>query len=157
MNKVLVCCCFVFLLFAESCKKNTVDASSDFFPPKQVSTNVNLLLAQFSNLNNLQGYAYLPGEGNRGIIIYHTTDDKFVAFDRTCPVNATTSSCAYVTVDSSATFFRCGDYKSGWKPCCNSRFDPSTGTPFQGEAKRPLKAYYTARQDNIIYISSTPF
>ena len=147
---------FILLaVLALSCKKSTTDPSQDFFPPVQVNTSVNLLLPQNINLSIAQGYVYLP-EGYRGIIVFHTTDDHFVAFDRACPYQ-TSDSCARISVDSSGVWFRCGTYSPSWKPCCNSKFDPVYGTVLTLPAKRSLKQYYTSKQDQVIYISSSPF
>lgn len=144
------------MLMHTTCKKsNSTTTNSDFFSPVYVNTSVDLSFAQYSPLTLLQGYVYITG-GNRGIIIYHTIDDQFVAFDRTCPVN-TTQTCAFVSMDSVPVRYRCGKPDtSGWKKCCTSTFDAAYGSPLSGEAKRGLKQYYTSKQGNVIYISSSP-
>ncbi len=139
-----------------SCEKNTNGSSNaDFFSPVYVELNIDMAFAQYAPLNQLQGFVYLTG-GNRGIVVYHTIDDQFVAYDRTCPVNAN-QACAMVTVDSIPTRYRCGKPDStGWKPCCHSLFDATYGTPISGEAKVGLKPYYTSKQGSVIYIRSNP-
>jgi len=138
-----------------ACQKDST-STTDFFTPVNVNTNVDLTFAQYSSLNLTQGYAYLTG-GNRGIILYHTIDDQFVAFDRTCPVNPE-KSCAMVSMDSVPVRYRCGYPDTGsWKICCHSLFDAASGVQISGEAKRGLKMYYTAKRGNVVYISSTPF
>lgn len=146
-----------FILLAPiACKKNSNTPTSDFFNPVYVYQTVDLTFAQYTQLNNLQGYVYLTG-GNKGIILYHTIDDQFVAFDRTCPVRPD-SSCAYVSVDSVPTRYRCGQPgSSGWKICCHSLFDAAYGTQLSGEATRGLKTYYTMKQGSVVYVSSNPF
>lgn len=145
----------VFFIAFSGCKKG-VDTTQDFFPAKQVYTNIDLRFPQYSNLNLLQGYVYLP-DGYRGIILYHTTDDQFVAFDRTCPYN-TDQACSFVTVDSNnVTIFRCGHYDHGFQACCNSTFWASSGVGQSGPAKRPLKQYYTSKSGYTVYVSSSPF
>jgi nitrite reductase/ring-hydroxylating ferredoxin subunit len=138
-----------------ACKKdNTQEQTSDFFPPVQVNVSINLAFPQYSDLNNLQGFAYLP-EGNKGIIVYHTLDDRFVAFDRTCSYSPN-DACAFVSVDSSRIQFRCGQFKPNFVPCCGSKFEASSGIVQTGPARIALKQYFTARNGNTILISSTP-
>jgi nitrite reductase/ring-hydroxylating ferredoxin subunit len=147
---------FLFLFIASSaCKdSDTQNTNTDFFPPVQVNTNINLSFPQYSDLNNIQGYAYLT-EGYRGIIVYHTIDDRFVAFDRTCSYN-TNQACAYVSMDSNRVQLRCGQFNPAFTPCCNSVFDAASGTVISGNARIPLRQYFTSRQGNVIYISNVP-
>jgi hypothetical protein len=157
MNRLLL---FVFSLsmLSQACKKSNTNSATttDFFTPVHVNTQVDMSFAQYMALNQLQGYVYLSGVGNKGIVVYHTIEDQYVAFDRTCPVNAT-QTCAYVSVDSVPTRYRCGQHTaSGWVKCCNSTFDATYGSPIAGEAKQGLKQYYTAKSGTVIYISSTP-
>lgn len=151
-NKLLYV--YLLLLMLACTKDNTQEQTADFFPPVQVFVSINLAFPQFSDLNNLQGYAYLP-EGNKGIIVYHTLDDRFVAFDRTCSFNPT-DACAFVSVDSSRIQFRCGQFKPNFTACCNSRFEASSGIVQTGPARIPLKQYFTSRSGNTITISSNP-
>lgn len=155
MNKFLM---IAMTVLALGCKKSSQSNSSgaDFFPPVQVNTQINMSFPQYASLQNLQGYVYLTGVGNKGIVVYHTTDDQFVAFDRTCSVNPT-QSCAIVSVDSIPTRYRCGKPgTAGWEKCCNSTFDATYGTALSGEARQGLKQYYTARSGSLVYISSSP-
>ena len=156
MHKIIAISIILFAgICSSSCKKDTVDPTNDFFPPVQVYTSINLLFPAFTDLNNLQGYAYLP-EGNRGIVVYHTIDDRYVAYDRTCSFN-TKEACAFVSVDSTRVHLKCGQYKPDFKPCCNSSFDPNSGVVVSGDAKVPLKQYFVSHQGNTITISSSPF
>ncbi len=155
-NNIIITVLLSVIALVSSCEEDSNSNSTDFFPEVQVNTNVNLLLPQYNSLSLLQGYVYLP-EGYRGIILYRTAGDEFVAFDRTCPYN-TTTPCSYVIADSSNFTFKCGQYNgSTYEPCCDSRFDASTGIRLSGPAQRSLKQYYTRRTENIIYISSFPF
>jgi len=147
---------FLFFAFAlASCKDDSDGNNTAFFPEVQVNTSVNLLFPQFSALSLIQGYVYLP-DGYRGIVLYRTVTDEFVAFDRTCPYN-TNNTCAYITVDSTGFYYRCGQYNPNWTPCCDSKFDANTGMVSVGPARRGLKQYFTRRDGNVIYISNTPF
>lgn len=152
MNKwlILIACA----LMLSNCKEDTINNNNDFFTPVQVYLLVNLNLPSYSPLTVPQGYVYETG-GNKGIVIYHTIYDEYVAFDRTCPHNPT-DVCSYVSVDSSATFFRCGQYKPNWTPCCNSKFNPVNGDATSGEAKRALRQYVVRQDGNTLVITNNP-
>lgn len=152
MNKILTIITLV-LLTTVGCKDATTNTNQDFFTPVQVYLNINLSLPSYAALlNTPQGYVYEPG-GNKGIIIYRTIYNEFVAFDRTCPNNPT-QACSYVSMDSLPNFFRCGQYDPYWKGCCNSKFDPATGTPIEGAAKRPLKQYFVRQEGNTLIVTN---
>lgn len=144
----------VCALFFLSCKDNNENNNSDFFAPVPVYLSINLNLPNYAPLANVQGYVYEAG-GNKGIVIYHNIFNEYVAFDRTCPVN-TQNACSYVSVDSSSVYFRCGQYSPNWAPCCNSKFDPSSGNPIEGEAKRALKQYTVKQEGSMLLITNTP-
>lgn len=134
--------------------KDNIDPTRDFFPPVFVYVTVNTVFPQFAELNMPLGFVYLR-EGYRGIVLYRTGDDRYVAFDRTCSFN-TKDSCAFVSMDSNRVHLRCGQHNPDFQPCCNSRFDASSGIPFSGEARIPLRQYYTAVQGTTIIVSSNP-
>lgn len=164
MNK-LFCSLTIVLMFA-SCSKDSnsnSSASNTFFPP--VAVNVKILLTDptYGYLSLQQGgYACVLG-GNRGIIIYHTINDDYVAFDRTCPVDPT-KDCAYVTMDSSGgLFFKCAQFPNAPYSCgrtcttggfCSSKFDAATGFPISGSAKLPLKQYIVKKDATYLYITN---
>ena len=149
--------CLLVCFFSCSKKSSNVDTISDFFPPVQVDFYVNLSLATSLPLQYPNGYIY-TSQGYKGIIVYNNgipSDGNYVAFDRTCPVK-TDSACSFVSVDSSGIFYRCGQYKPSFVPCCNSKFYASNGTPASGDARRALKQYYTRLDGNLLHVSSTP-
>jgi hypothetical protein len=162
MNRFITIFCFTALLFSCSKTSNTSTAGTDFFLP--VTVNVRILMSDphYGALSMMQGWIYEPGVGNqgRGIIIYHTINDVYVAFDRTCPVNPT-QDCAFVSMDSTNTFLRCSQYPNSGKNCttggfCNSKFSPDNGFPFYGSAKVPLKQYNVRTDGTYIYVTNTP-
>lgn len=150
MNKLGVLVVAVLLSF--SCK-DTVN-STDFFTPVQVYININLDLPTYVALSLPQGYVY-EAAGNRGVIVYRTIFNEYVAFDRTCPHNPT-DACSYVSMDSTSAYYACGQYNPGWKGCCNSKFDPATGNPLSGPARRALKQYYVKQDGRNLLITNTP-
>jgi Rieske Fe-S protein len=154
MNNKFWLLLMVSSLLLSNCKEDNLNTNNDFFTPVQVYLNINLSLPNYTILTNTQGFVYEPG-GNKGIIIYHTVFNEFVAFDRTCPHNPG-DNCSMVSVDSSSTFFRCGQYSPAWVPCCNSKFDPATGSPLEGPAKRALKQYFVKQDGNNLIVTNTP-
>lgn len=151
MNKILSVIALVLITTA-GCKDAATNTNQDFFTPVQVYLNINLSLPSYAPLTIPQGFVYEPG-GNKGIIIYRTIYNEYVAFDRTCPNNPT-EVCSYISMDSTSAFFRCGQYDPYWKGCCNSKFDPATGTPIEGAARRPLKQYLVRQDGNILIVTN---
>lgn len=152
MNKFIAC--VVLSLFTVACNDDNVNNGTDFFTPVQVYLNINLSLPAYAPLTVPQGYVYEQG-GNKGIIIYRTVFNEYVAFDRTCPHNPG-DACSYVSVDSSSTYYRCGQYKPNWNGCCNSKFDPGNGGPLEGPAKRALKQYFVRQDGNTLIVTNVP-
>lgn len=136
------------------CKEDNINNNNDFFTPVQVYLSINLSLPNAAPLAVPQGFIYETG-GNKGIIIYHTIYNEYVAFDRTCPHNPG-DACSYISMDSSSTFYRCGQYNPDWKPCCNSKFDPATGSAVTGPANRALRQYYVRQDGNTLIVTNTP-
>lgn len=157
MNRlILLCLAFIGLAVSlQRCKKST--DTSDFFNPVQFKTQLNLNLPQYINLQQPQGYVYIP-EGNKGSVVYHLAQGGFVVYDRTCSYNPN-DACAAVTVDSNFIGLRCGHYNNGFQQCCASIFDLNTGTATQKPASKPLKPYYTSYDEvnRILYINTSPF
>lgn len=147
-----------------ACKKASKSiVVTDFFTPVQVDFYVNLDLPLYLDLSFPNGYVYETNQGykKRGVIIYNTGfsgPDQYVAFDRSCPVNVD-STCSFVSVDSSAIYYRCGQYTGAggrFVPCCNSKFMASSGSQIQGPATRPLRQYYVYQLGRTLHITNTP-
>jgi nitrite reductase/ring-hydroxylating ferredoxin subunit len=155
IKKIAILILVLTTLVSSACRDDDqVDPTRDFFPPVNVYVTVNTLFPQFADLNVPLGFVYLR-EGYRGIILYRTGEDRYVAFDRTCSFN-TKDSCAFVSMDSNRVQMRCGQFNPDFQPCCNSRFDASSGIPISGDARIPLRQYFTAVQGTTIIISSNP-
>lgn len=137
-----------------SCDKNNTVQNTDFFPPVLVDFYVNLSLPDAAALQFNGGYIYRTGVGYRGIIIYNMFDN-YTAFDRTCPYKVD-SACSYVSVDSSATKMRCGQYKPTFVKCCDSEFNMTDGSVHKGPASRPLKQYYVSVATGQLHVTSFP-
>ncbi len=162
MRKALLLTFLCWVFVQPACKKsNNQNTQGDFFPPVAVDFYVNLSLPSYADLQFVNGYAIEPGQGykGRGIIIYNTGfegQQKYVAFDRSCPVN-TDSSCSYVSVETSGLFYRCGQFSgTTFKACCGSRFVANNGSQIEGPATRGLRQYYVANLGSQLHITATP-
>jgi len=163
MSRVYVVMCIGMLFFSCS-KSNTSTAGASFFP--QVPVNITILLTDptYNQLTIQPGnWVYLYNVGYKGIIIYHTINDTYLAFDRTCPVNPM-DTCAYVSMDSSGIFLNCSKahiIRLQTSVCngsnagyCGSTFFPDSGVPRSGSAKVPLKQYTVTNDGSYIHINS---
>lgn len=154
-KRLILLFAMIAMVFSPACRDDErIDPSRDFFPPINVFVTVNTLFPQYAELNIPLGYVYLT-EGYRGIVLCRTADDRYVAYDRTCSYN-TKDSCAFVSMDSNRVQLRCGQFRPNFQQCCNSRFDASSGIPISGDARIPLRQYFTSVQGTTITISSNP-
>ena len=165
MTRIHIVICIGMLFFSCS-KSNTSTAGAPFFP--QVPVNITLLLTSpiYTQLTFQPGNWIYEGGGYKGIIIYHTynkdasSNDIYVAFDRTCPINPL-DTCAFVSMDSLNIYFSCSKKHIIGSICngsnagiCESTFFPDTGFPRSGTAKVPLKQYVVRNDGNYLYITN---
>src|SRR3954469_23988388 len=116
----------VIILFLTHCKKD-----QDQVPNVSVDFYVYMSQPDYASLNIIGNYKYLTG-GYKGIILYHESSDIFIAYDRACPYDPTTTG-AIVDVDSSGLALV--DYH------CGSKFNILNGAVDNGPASKPLKQY----------------
>jgi nitrite reductase/ring-hydroxylating ferredoxin subunit len=85
--------------------------------------------------------------GLRGIIIYRSDINSFVAYERTCSYDPS-NSCEVVSLDdeNNPTFLI--------DDCCGSEFLILDGSPIKGPASRPLKQYYTSYDGTYVTVSN---
>jgi len=96
------------------------------------TVTVNLSYPQYQRLRIDGGYVYIEGAGLRGIILYRSGENAFIAYERACPHHPE-ENCAIVQVDGSSLYMV--DH------CCKSTFNFSDGQPTGGPAQRPLLQY----------------
>lgn len=125
-----------FLLF--SCKKE----NQQTIPDVAVSFRIDPTSALYSDLNPIGGWVYVTG-GYRGILLYHLSQDEFLAFDRACPYDYE-KPAAQVEIESSGITLI--------DSCCLSRFIILDGSPFAGPARNSLKQYRTSYDGNYLYV-----
>jgi nitrite reductase/ring-hydroxylating ferredoxin subunit len=88
---------------------------------------------KYVNLNAVGGWVYING-GSRGILVYHSSPDEFMAYDRHCTFEVE-NSCGQVKVEP--------DNVSLKDSCCGSTFLIMDGSVTNGPAQVPLKRYTT--------------
>jgi len=104
--------------------------------------SVNLNYPQFQKLKLDGGYVYLEGGGLKGIILYRSSENSYLAYDRACPHNP---NGEIVQVDLSSLFMV--DH------ACHSSFNFSDGQPTGGPAQRPLVQYRVDQEGTVLKIS----
>lgn len=113
---------------------------------KDVYVNIEIAInqPQYSDLNAIGNSIFITG-GVRGIIIYHKSLQNYVAFDRNCSFEPS-SSCSIIDSISS-TIAYCG--------CCESKFlIDQDGITANGPALLPLKEYQTFFSNGVLRIQN---
>ena len=130
---------FSFLAFS-SCNDTMPD---DGIPVVLVDETINLSNYQYQALGVVGGFVYLNA-GVRGIIIYRSSVNEYLAIERNCTFQPM-DLCADVKVDESTLFLI--------DTCCNSTFD-FNGFPTGGPATIPLRQYKTTLNGNYLTITN---
>ncbi|HLG35940.1 MAG TPA: hypothetical protein VI757_13755 [Bacteroidia bacterium] len=121
----------VFVLALSNCKKNSSDSD---VPNTLVDITLYLTQYPYSNLNTVGNWLYISG-GVRGIVVYTSAPEQFVAIERNCTYQSSNSS-AIVSVDSSYAFLE--------DTTCGSKFYLNDASVANGPATVPLKKYNTS-------------
>ena len=115
----------LYLLFL-SCQKE-----EDYIQNVIVDINLNLTLPEFSELQTIGNYVFIPG-GVKGIIVYYQGFDIYKTYDRNCSYEPSLSCAKIDSVNS--TIAICN--------CCDSKFLlGQNGQTIGGPALLPLKQY----------------
>jgi hypothetical protein len=115
----------------------------DGIPIVLVNETINLNNYQYQALGYVGGFVYLNA-GVRGIIIYRSSAEEYLAIERNCTFQPM-SPCADVSVDESTLFLI--------DSCCSSTFD-FNGFPTGGPASFPLRQYKTLLNMNFLTITN---
>jgi nitrite reductase/ring-hydroxylating ferredoxin subunit len=109
-----------------------------------VPVNIYLALNEPSNANLLPigGWVYVNG-GSKGLIVYHSNVDEYLAFDRNCTFEAY-GQC--VTLDVLPAEQATVD------SCCNSKFSLLSGVVINGPATVGMVQYQTNLQGQVLHI-----
>lgn len=127
-----------FLLLCFSCEEEVARV-----PDVPVNILLTLDNPEFFDLQPVNGYIFYPG-GYNGLLVYHRTQDDYVAFDRACTFDPTNKGCERVTVDQSRLV--------AIDSCCGSEFQLFDGSVLKGPAEFPLKQYQTSYDGQSLYI-----
>lgn len=129
---------FLFLIFfLAGCQKEA------YTPLPFVEVNIQIFpnSPQYFNLNSNGGFEYLlANPPSRGIIVYRTLPNEFIAFERTCPHDpdacCSGSECARLVVDESRLTIS--------DSCCGSIYLILDGSNISGPSQYRLKQYHTS-------------
>lgn len=120
------------------CKKD-----EDRIPYVYVDAYISLSDPNFSALNAVGGWVYVTG-GSKGILVYRSSNNTFMAYDRHCPYTPS-DPCSRVAVDPNSNLLVKDD-------CCGSVFLITDGSPNSGPATKALLHYQTSFDGNTIHI-----
>jgi|TARA_B100000959_G_scaffold256039_1_gene288886 hypothetical protein len=126
-----------FLLFF-ACQKE-----EDYIQDVFVDYGLNLTLPQYSDLQTIGNYVFIPNEGVKGIIVYHQDFDTYKSYDRSCTYNPS-ENCAIIDSINS-TIAIC--------TCCDSKFLlDQNGETIDGPALLSLKQYKNTLSGDFLHI-----
>ena len=111
-------------------------------PNVNVDIYINIQNPQYQNLSGMGSWVYVEG-GSKGIIVFNSDNENFLAYERHCPYKPQ-NSCSKVSVDE--TGFSATD------SCCLSTYQLLNGSIIDGPGSLPLKGYSTSFDGNIIHI-----
>lgn len=130
----------VILLSFGSCRKS----SNNGVPYVNVNIKVYTTDPAFFNLSVVGGWEYISG-GSKGILVYRSSSDEFMAYDRHCPYQSE-ESCSKVFVDISNIM--------AVDTCCGSEFLITNGEVSSGPSSQPLKQYNTSFDGSVLVITN---
>ncbi len=127
---------FLFLFGLWSCKGDD-DVLGNQVPILPTDLTINLNQPLYNPLTTPGGWAYVLG-GSQGIVVYRLSETEFSAFDRHCTYQVS-DNCQIMMEDPTTAHD---------ETCCGSRFEVIFGTPVNGPATFPLRAYNTQYNPN---------
>ena len=131
--RILALLCLLFV----SCQKE-----EDYIQNVMVDINLNLTLPEFSELQTIGNYIFIPG-GVKGIIVYHQNFDIYKTYDRNCSYQPSLSCSKIDSVNS--TIAICN--------CCDSKFLlGQNGQTIGGPAILSLKQYPNTLLGDVLHI-----
>ena len=130
---------FVFAFLLPQCKK---EKQQNEIPVVAVSIAIDPNSTEYIRLNSVNGWEYLTG-GYRGIIVFRSSTNGFMAFERACPYDWDKTTTRIV-IDSSGITTVC--------PSCKSKFILMDGSPYSGPSPYPMKQYQTSYNGTTLFI-----
>ena len=129
----------LLIVFYTSCS-NQDDYIKDVF----VNIEIPINQPEYSDLNPIGGSIFING-GVKGIIIYHSNINEYIAYDRSCSFEPSNQCSMIDSISSTMAFCQ----------CCSSVFlIDQDGIAANGPALLPLKKYYTSFSSGILRITN---
>ncbi len=150
-RRIMVLLMFAILCMTFSCKKGE-DPNSNI-PYAYINVVINPNSTLYQELNVVGGWMYYPwvDAPSRGLIIYRMTQDEFLAYERTPPVNSDlccdpeTLICTHLVVDDYYPFV--------YDTCSDLSYQILDGSPM-APATIPLKQYRAVYDGLNLYITN---
>jgi hypothetical protein len=138
------------LLAIEGC-----DDSNENPPLAYVDISINPNSTMYNEINAVGGWMYLDeSDGvpapSRGLIVYRSSTDQFMAYDRTPPYKA--DSCCNAGKTYCTKLLVGDEYPFVVDTCTNSRYLIIDGSPVSGPSNKYLYVYYTEYDGYTLYI-----
>jgi len=131
----------ILILTSLSCRRDTQDPG--FIPDVPVSLYVYPNDPLFFDLQLIGGWVYIEG-GVRGILVYRSDFNEFIAYERACP-SVPLEDCSRIEVQSDNFTAIC--------PCDSTTYQIIDGLQISGPGGGlPLKRYQTSFDGNTLYI-----
>ncbi len=137
--KPLVLFFMASLSLLTSCRQNNVNTG---IPYVFVDVYIYTTDPAFIDLSVIGGWTYATG-GSRGLIIYRSGQNQFMAYDRHTPVQPN-ESCAVAYVDDVNLV--------AVDPCTETQYSLFDGTVVGGTGALPLQQYQTSFDNNVLHI-----
>jgi nitrite reductase/ring-hydroxylating ferredoxin subunit len=134
----------LFLLLLSSC-----DSTKSTIPTEPVSLQVNLL--QYTSLLSLGAtMSFITSTtttslGFGGVLVVHTLDDTYAAFDLACPYEAVDTIRVAVQSDLTVKCSHCGS---------RYRITDGSGWVISGPSTQKLKSYSVYPSNNYLYVTN---
>jgi Rieske Fe-S protein len=137
-KSIFVVITVLLVILFQSCKENQQG------PIPYAPVNVYLALNEPSNANLLPigGWVYATG-GVKGLIVYHSGIDEYVAYARNCTYDAY-GSCVTLYVKQAE--------QAAADSCCGSKFSLIGGTVLNGPATYGMVQYQTSLSGQVLHI-----
>jgi hypothetical protein len=139
MKKIGFIVSVLIIVFACKKEKNTNNSN---IPNQSVNIVIYPNDPQFvSTIGVPGGWCYITG-GNKGIIVYRSTNTDFIAYERTCTYDPSTNSAIVVMSDNITIR----------DTVCGSKFNMLNATVTQGPAAASLKTYTCQYDGSALHI-----
>jgi nitrite reductase/ring-hydroxylating ferredoxin subunit len=135
---------FGLLLILSLFSCDDTDDNNPFLPNFPVNFTINLNLAEGSDIRFVGGYKTFEGInfGIKGVVVYHVTENNFVAFELACP-HIELQDCSLMNVDF--PFLIC--------PCDDEKFQMIDGGSVNGLSSS-ARPYNVTKNGNILRITN---